>query len=60
MSLPSAVRVLGLCGLVASACSTAAGFLDMPALLGIGGVVMVVANVYALLVPQSPRQRRQP
>lgn len=45
---PAAVRVLGGCGLVASALSSAAGFFAMPSLLGVAGVVMTAANLYAL------------
>lgn len=45
----SAVRVLGLCGLLSAALSAAAGFLDAPTLLGPAGVTMVVGNVYAIV-----------
>lgn len=45
----SAVRVLGFCGLVASALAAAGGFMNMPALLGASGAVMFAGNVYAAI-----------
>lgn len=48
LNVPAAVRVLGACGLAASALSSAAGFFAMPSLLGVAGVVMTAANLYAL------------
>lgn len=47
--VPSAVRVLGVCGLLAAALSAAAGFLEVPILLGLAGTTMVVGNVYAIV-----------
>lgn len=44
----AAVHVLGACGLAASALSSAAGFFAVPSLLGLAGVVMTAANLYAL------------
>lgn len=45
---PAAVRVLGGCGLVAAALSSAAGFFASPSFLAAAGVVMMAANLYAL------------
>jgi hypothetical protein len=39
---------MGACGLTAAFLSTAAGFCNLPALLGLSGAVMVGANLYAL------------
>lgn len=46
--MPSSVRVLGICGLTASAFAAAGGFLDKPALVGASGAVMLVGNLYAI------------
>lgn len=43
----SSARVLGICGLIAATLSAIGGFADVPALLGVAGVVMVAGNVYA-------------
>lgn len=48
MCWPSSVRVLGICGLTASALAAAGGFLDKPYLIGVGGLVMVIGNLYAM------------
>lgn len=45
----SSVRVLGACGLAASLCAALGGFFDRPALLGAGGAVMFLGNLYALV-----------
>ena len=45
----SAVRVLGLCGLLSAILSAAAGFLEIPILLGAAGATMVVGNIYAIV-----------
>lgn len=49
MKAPSAVRVLGACGLVAAALASTAGFLNVPVLLGLSGAVMVAGNIYAMV-----------
>jgi hypothetical protein len=45
----TSARMLGICGLTASVCAAAGGFMDKPWLLGFGGCVMIVGNLYALL-----------
>lgn len=45
----SAIRVLGVCGLLSAVFSAAAGFLEVPVLLGIAGATMLVGNVYAIV-----------
>lgn len=50
MCKPSAVRLLGLGGLVAAGLVAIGGFFDAPVLVGVSGGIMVVANAYALLV----------
>jgi hypothetical protein len=44
----SPVRVLGVCGLAAAVLSATGGFADVPVLIGIGGAVMLIGNVYAV------------
>lgn len=41
----SGARILAVCGVIASVCSMAGGFLDMPVLMGIGGAVMLFGNI---------------
>ena len=43
------VRVLGACGLMASALAACSCFLGVPILLGMSGAVMVAGNLYALI-----------
>lgn len=45
----TAVRMLGVCGLLSALFSFAGGFLDRPGLIGAGGLVMIVGNVYAMV-----------
>lgn len=45
----TSARMLGLCGLVASTLSMLGGFCHLDALIGAGGVVMLVGNVYAMV-----------
>lgn len=45
----TSVRVLGVCGLLASLLAAASGYFDAPVLLGLSGTVMVGGNVYAML-----------
>lgn len=49
VALPSSVRVLGTCGLVAALLATGAGFFDLPILLGLSGAIMVAGNLYAMV-----------
>lgn len=53
---PSAVQVLGVCGLVSAALSAAAGFLEVPLLLGLAGATMIVGNVYAIVGGRRDRR----
>lgn len=53
---PSAVQVLGVCGLLAAALSAAAGFLEFPMLLGFAGATMVLGNVYAIVGGRRARR----
>jgi len=43
------IQILGLCGLTSSALVAVGGFIGIPALIGIAGVVMLVGNAYALV-----------
>ena len=43
------VRVLGICGLIASALAALGGFANLPVLLGASGAVMFVGNLYATI-----------
>jgi len=43
-----AVRVLGACGILSAACSTLGGFMNLPALVGLAGLVMLIGNIFAL------------
>lgn len=43
-----AVRVLGAAGLLSAVLSSSAGFFALPFLLGVAGVIMTLANLYAL------------
>lgn len=52
----SAIRVLGVCGLASAALSAAAGFLEVPILLGLAGATMVVGNVYAIVGGRRDRR----
>lgn len=45
----SPLRFLGLAGLVAAAMTSLGGFCNVPALVGIAGAVMFVANAYAFM-----------
>lgn len=44
-----ALRVLGVAGLLSAVLSSAAGFLSAPLFLAAAGVVMMMANVYAIV-----------
>lgn len=55
MRSPSAVRLLGLGGLVAAGLVSLGGFLNAPLLVGVSGGIMVVANAYALVVGDRRR-----
>lgn len=49
------VRILGGAGLAAAALSAAAGFLNLPLLLGVSGALMLAGNLVALLGERGPR-----
>lgn len=51
-----AVRVLGFCGLLSAVLSAAAGFFEVPLLLGVAGATMVVGNVYAIVGGRRARR----
>lgn len=53
MRRPSGVRLLGFGGLVAAALVAIGGLCDAPALVGGSGLIMVVANAYALFVGED-------
>lgn len=52
----SAVRALGVCGLLSAAPSAGAGFLEIPTLLGVAGATMVVGNLYAIVGGRRARR----
>lgn len=56
MRAASAVRVLGVCGLLSAALSAAAGFLELPLLLGVAGATMIVGNLYAIVGGRRDRR----
>lgn len=47
------VRVLGAAGLLSAVLSSSAGFFAAPFLLGVAGVIMTLANLYALAKPAT-------
>lgn len=51
----SAIRVLGACGVLSAALSTASGFLNMPVFLGIAGAIMLFGNVYAVVYERAKK-----
>jgi hypothetical protein len=55
-SAARAVRVLGFCGLLSAVLSAAAGFFEVPLLLGVAGATMVVGNVYAIVGGRRARR----
>ena len=55
-SAARAVRVLGLCGLLSALFSAAAGFLEMPLLLGVPGATMGVGNLFAIVGGRRDRR----
>lgn len=54
MRLPCRVRVLGACGLASAGLMALAGPTHRPDYLTAAGVLMVLANLYALLVKETP------
>lgn len=58
-STVTAVRVLGAAGLLSAALSSAAGFFGAPFLLGVAGLVMIAANVYAITADEDGRPLAQ-
>lgn len=43
------VRVLGACGLLSAAFSSFGGLANIPMLIGIGSLVMLLGNIFALV-----------
>lgn len=55
----AAVRVLGVAGLLSAVLSSAAGFLSAPPFLAAAGVVMMMANLYAIVAGAGGVQETQ-
>lgn len=47
--MPSPVRVLGICGFLCAILTMIGGFINNHWLIGIGSMIMVVANIYAII-----------